>query len=225
MIAGTDQVVSHRDQTCDMLERLDHVAFELTRSRRLAAVLGLELGVLYYGLASWKSRAHVPVGATAFTHHRRSGHAVIVVALLMLMAVEGLAVHMLLSKWSALAAWLFTLGTTYGALWLIADFRATVLRPILIDDERIVFRAGFRCTLLVPRASIAGIGRAKPSFGNENLNLTFMGTPTRWLMLSEPMQARGLHGLRRAVRAIGVDPDAPEAFDRMLESDPSRPRR
>ena len=95
MIAGTDDLVSRRDEAPDMLEQFDRMAFALTRSRRLAAVLALELGVLYYGLGSWRARAHVPVGATAFTHHRRSGHAVIVVALLMLMAVEGLAVHVL----------------------------------------------------------------------------------------------------------------------------------
>jgi hypothetical protein len=134
------------------------------------------------------------------------------------MTVEGLAVHVLLYQWSALVAWIFTIGTVYGALWLIADYRATVLRPILVSDEGIVIRAGFRCTLRVPHACVVGVGPTKPAYGEECLNLTFLGTSTRWLTLSEPMQALGPYGFRRRVRAIGIEPDTAEEFDRALDS-------
>ena len=83
------------------------------------------------------------------------------------MATEGLAVHVLILKWSALVAWIFTIGTVYGALWLIADYRATVLRPILVSDESILIRAGFRCILsrLVRGATPADASGADP-FGS-----------------------------------------------------------
>lgn len=209
---------ARRDAEADPLEQLQHAAFELTRNNRVAAVLALELGVLYYAFGSWWARPHAPAGSSAFTHHRRSGHAGIVLIFLLVMAAEGLAVHVLLLKWSALVAWLFTIGTAYGALWLIADYRATVLRPILVSDESILIRAGFRCLLRVPRACIAEVGRTKPAFGRESLNLTFLGTPTRWLTLSEPMLALGPYGFRRRVRAIGIEPDTAEAFHRILDS-------
>ncbi len=207
---------ARRDATADPLEQLRHAAFELTRNDRVAAVLALDLGVFYYGLGSWRARPHAPLGSSAFTHHRRSGHAAIVFAFLLIMAAEGFAVHLLLRMWSTLAAWLFTIGTAYGALWLIADYRATVLRPILVSDESILVRAGFRCILRVPRACIAEVGRQKPEFGKASLNLTFLGTPTRWLTLSEPMLALGPYGLHRRVRAIGIGPDTPDEFDRIL---------
>lgn len=209
---------ARHDAALDPLEQLRQAAFELTRNDRVAAVLALELGVLYYAFGSWRARPHVPVGSSAFTHHRSSGHAGIVLAFLLVMVAEGLAVHVLLLQWSALVAWLFTIGTAYGALWLIADYRATVLRPILVSDDSILIRAGFRCILWVPRARIAEVGRTKPAFGKESLNLTFLGTPTRWLTLSEPMLALGPYGFRRRVRAIGIQPDAPEVFDRILDS-------
>jgi hypothetical protein len=137
-------------------------------------------------------------------------------AFLLLIAVEGLAVHFLLHQWSVLGAWICTIGSAYGALWLIADYRATVLRPILVSDESILFRAGFRWTVQVPVDRIAGVSRNKPELGKECVNLTFLGTPTRWLTLSEPLVAEGPYGLRRRVRAIGVAPDADDDFDRML---------
>ncbi len=207
---------ARRDAAVDPLEQLRRAAFELTRNDRAAAVLALEIAVFYYAFGSWRARPHAPVGSSAFTHHCRSGHAGIVLAFLLVMAAEGLAVHFLLLKWSALVAWLFTIGTAYGALWLIADYRATVLRPILVSDENIFIRAGFRCILRLPRACIAEVGRTKPAFGKESLNLTFLGTPTRWLILSEPMLAEGPYGFRRRVRAIGIEPDTAEEFDNIL---------
>jgi hypothetical protein len=210
---------AHRDAAVDPLDQFRRAAFDLTQNDRVASVLASEIAVLYYALGAWQARPHVPARWSAFTHHERSGHAGIVLAFLLLMGTEGLAVHVLLSLWTPLAAWLFTIVTAYGALWLIADYRATVLRPILISDEGLLLiRAGFRCTLLVPRASIAQVGPRKPELAKECLNLTFMGTPTRWLTLSKPMLAQGPYGLRRRVRAIGIDPDAAEEFDRILDA-------
>ena len=131
--------------------------------------------------------------------------------------VPGRAVHFLLHQWSVVGAWICTIGSAYGALWLIADYRATVLRPILVSGESILFRAGFRCTVQVPLDRIAGVSRNKPQLGKECVNLTFLGTPTRWLTLSEPMVTEGPYGLRRRVRAIGIAPDAADDFDRALD--------
>lgn len=205
-----------RDATADPLEQLRSAAFALTRSDRAAAVLATEIGVFLYAIGSWRAAAHAPAGTSAFTHHRRSGHAGIVLGFILVMLVEGLAVHFLLRYWSGLAAWILTIGTAYGALWLIADYRATVLRPILVSDESLLIRAGFRCTIQVPLTRIAAVGYEKPKFGKETVNLTFLDTPTHWLTLSEPMVAEGPYGVRRRVRAIGIKPDAAEDFDRLL---------
>jgi len=211
---------ARRDAAADPLEQFRRAAFELTQNDRVAAVLALEIAVLYYAFASWRVRPHVPAGTSAFTHHNRSGHAGIVLGFLLVMSAEGLAVHVLLLNWSPLVAWLFTIGTVYGALWLIADYRATVLRPILVSDESVLIRAGFRCTMHVPRARIAAVGRKKPELGKESLNLTLLSTPTRWLTFSEPMLAHGPYGFSRRVRAIGIEPDMAEDFDRILDFRP-----
>jgi hypothetical protein len=207
---------ARRDASLDPIDQLTHAAFELTRSDRIAAVVASEAAVFWYAIGSWRARVHAPAGTTAFSHHRRGGHAGIVLAFILVLAVEGLAVHFLLLKWSALAAWIFTIGTAYGAMWLIADFRATMLRPILVRDQSVVFRAGLRFTLQVPLARIAAIGREKPQFGKESVNLTFLGTPTHWLTLSEPLVACGAYGFHRRVRAIGIEPDAGDEFDDIL---------
>jgi hypothetical protein len=207
------------DADRDPLERIRCAALELTHNDRAAAILATEVAVFYYAVAavaSWRARPHAPAGTAAFTHHRRSGHAGIVFGLTLVMAVEGLAVHVLLQAWSALAAWIFTIGNAYGALWLIADYRTTVLRPILVSDDTVIIRAGLRCTIHVPLEQIAEVRRVKPDFGRESLNVTFLGTPTHWLTFAEPVEAEGPYGLRRRVRAIGFQPDAADDFERLL---------
>jgi len=204
------------DGTADTLEQLRRAARDLVRNDRVAAVLASELAVVFYALGSWRARAHQPPGSAAFNHHERSGHAGVVLAIILVLSVEGLAMHFLLLRWSAVAAWVFTASTAYLALWLIADHRAMVLRPILIGEDGVLVRAGLRFTVHVPWSRIAGVDRTKPPFGRESANLTLLGTPSHWITLSERLVAEGPYGSRRPVRAIGIEPDAAPDFDRAL---------
>jgi hypothetical protein len=202
----------------DPFERIRRAALELMHNDRAAAILATEVAVFYYGIGSWGARPHAPAGTVAFTHYRRSGHAGMVFAVILAMTVEGLAAHVLLQTWSALLAWILTIGTAYGALWLIADYRMTVLRPILVSDNSVIVRAGLRCTIRVPLKQIAEVGRVKPDFGKQSVNLTFLGTPTHWLTLTEAMEIEGPYGLRRGVRAIGLELDAADDFERTFNN-------
>jgi len=205
-----------RNSTLDPLEQFRQAAFGLLKNNRAAGVFASEIGVFHYSFGSWRSKAHCPAGFNSFTHHSRSGQGGLVFAFLVLMAGEGFAVHLLLERWSLIAAWLFTLSTVYGALWLFADFRATVLRPILIGDESIHIRAGLRYTMEVPKSLISEISHQQPDFGKENLNLKIMGPPTHWIILSESIEAEGPYGTRRNVRAIGLEPDDGAGFEQAL---------
>ncbi len=207
---------ARRGGPTDPVDRLRHAAFDLARHDRVADILATEIALLYYALGSWRARPHVPEGTAAFTHHRRGGHGGIVFAFLIVLFMEGVAAHLLLSLWSVLAAWIFSAGTIYGALWLIADYRATVLRPILVGGESVSIRAGLRFRLDLPRERIAAVLDHKPDLGRECASLTLLAAPTRWIVLSESMLARGPYGLGRRVRAVGIAADDPDGLARAL---------
>lgn len=200
----------------DPLEQFRSAAFELMQSRRAAGVFATEISIFFYSLGSWRSNTHQIAGTRAYTHYRRSGQAGVVLGFVVLMAVEGFAVHLLLSMWSVLVAWIFTLSSVYGALWLIGDFRATVLRPVLVGDESILIRGGIRYTAEVSRSEISGISREKPEFGKEVLSLKLIGPPTHWIIFSESVNVQGPYGTSRNVRAIGIEPDDPQSFEQAL---------
>ncbi len=66
----------------------------------------------------------------------------------------------------------------------------------------------------IPRTAIVAISRQKPAFGKEAVSLAFLGSPSRWLLLDESYRARGPYGFERRVRALGIEPDDPAAFER-----------
>lgn len=208
---------ARRDPGADPIERLRRAAFEITRHGRSADILATELAVLYYSLAAWRARPHVPAGTSAFTHHRRSGHLSVVSAFLLLLAVEGFALHILVSRWSPAWAWIFTIGTAYAALWLVADYRATVLRPLLVGPATVVIRAGLRFSLCLARQDVVRISATGPEAAADAWNLTLLGSPTRWLVLARPASAWCAYGFRRPVRTLGLHPDAAGEFDQAFE--------
>lgn len=211
---------ARRDMSADPLEQMRRAAVTLVENQRAAGAMASEIAIFYYTLGSWWSRPHAPAGTTPFTHHRRSGQAAMVFALLLLMLVEGIAAHVLLLLWSGTAAWIFTAATLYSALWLLADYRATVLRPILVSREIVVLRAGLRWTISVPRDRLAAITHVRPEAVKDSLNLTFLATPTRWLILREPIMAEGPYGFCRQVRVVGLRPDEAEEFEHTLARGP-----
>jgi hypothetical protein len=208
-----------RDEAAaDPLEALHKSARAFLRVERAADVLASELAVLHYALFSWRSRAHQPDAAWAFSSHERSGHGGLVLALLVLTAVEAIAIHVLLALWSPALAWIITALSLYGALWLLADYRASILRPVLVDSDEVWLRAGLRWHARVPRRMIAAVVRTAPGSQEGTRSLAFLTTPNLWLEFSEPISLRGSYGIRRRVRKVGLFVDNPAEFERLVNS-------
>ena len=179
---------------------------------RAAAVIASELGVLYYGLAAWRARPHAPPGAESFSTHRTSGHGGLVFALLLITAVEGVVVHVLLANWNAAVAWIVTALTVYGALWLLADYRATVLAPLSWDGTTLRVRCGLRWRARLANAQLRRIARAPTDGAGDAQSLTFLADPNVWIECVPPAELHGPFGLRREATWIGLSVDDADRF-------------
>ena len=195
----------------DTLERLRSVAGEVLPVRRVAEVVAFEMAVLYYALFSWRRRIEPP-GPGTFAYHRKSGYGAIVFAILVMMMAEAIPVHILVLRWSSVAAWILTILTVYGMVWFIADWRATRLRPILLDSGELKLRVGLRWTVTVPRDQIVAVHRKKPSGSEPYVRASLPGTTPLWIELAEPVTAKGPYGIRKRARWISLSVDEPERF-------------
>jgi hypothetical protein len=196
--------------TEDVLERL-HESFTAVLQRpRLAAVLAYETAVLHYALGCWRQRPD-PGDTTRFAYHRNGGYGAIVGVLMMVCAIEVFVVHLAVTRWSPTAAWVLTILGVYTMVWLVADYHAARLRPLVVGDDALWVRLGLRWRLRIPYDCIV---RAHPR-GKEELSRRTPGylhaallvEPHIVVELREPMQAAGPYGIGKQVTRVGIAVD------------------
>lgn len=147
-------------------------------NRAAGAVLG-ELLTLYYALLGWRLKSDIPVEAHPLTTHRQSGQLALTVGLLVVGIIEGVGVHLLLTRWNPTVAFWITALSAYGMLFFVADLMATVKRPSYLTQNQLVLRLGIRWKAHIARSSIADVAliHEKPPKQADRLNCAFLTTP------------------------------------------------
>lgn len=184
----------------------------------VAALLVTELTLLANFFTGWFRRFQPGAGQLAFTYHRRNAYGLMVAALGLLLIVETFLVHLIVRHWSNTAAWVFTLASLYTLLWVIGDYQAIRLRPIILDANRLHLRSGQRWRLSIPYSLVADIRKPvkADAMRADYVNFALAGEPGLVLELAEPVQATGLLGRQKSVGCVGLTLDDPKAFQAAL---------
>jgi hypothetical protein len=178
------------------------------RNSRAAEAVLSEVTMLRYALFGWRKKPEKGV-----TFHERNGWGTIVVCILVLLAAEGVAMHLLLRRWSVLGAWVWTGMELWGALWLIGDYQGLRVHRSTIDESTLCIRFGLRWRVDVPRDLIASVTpiQAEGEWKRKDVMKIAVLEDPRWLVtLREPVVVRGMMGLRRTVNALALLPDDEE---------------
>jgi hypothetical protein len=170
-----------------------------------ARLIASEFAVSYYALASWGRRPHVPEGASGFAPARA---ATVIAVLVPIVALETMGMHMLISRWSVLAAWILTALSAYTMLWVFADYRAMAMRPTLVTRDEIVIRVGLRCSLRAPLTLVEHAqstswrdrGRSLPG----HLNMASPDSPNILVAFREPITAQRIFGVTTTIKSVGL---------------------
>ena len=208
-----------RGEGDDALESLRRAALELVEAPRAAEIIAYEAAVLWYALAGGGRRSTFP-GAESFGVRRKSGYGPVLIAILFALVAEGIAIHLFVRHWSAVAAWILTILTAYAAVWLLGDFRALGRRAIALTADELIVRVGLRWTLRVPLDGIRAVRAVAGSAGArgpDHLRAVILGGERQVVELDAPLEATGFYGIRRSVRSIGLSVDDPERFLEVLE--------
>lgn len=192
-------------------EALAEALSPILGSSRLAALWTTEWRLLTYALTGWWRTFRPRSEQRVFTYHRRSGYGLIVAALGLLLVVEAALVHLVVRIWSEPAAWVLTLGSLYALLWIVGDFHAIRLHPIVLDRTHLHLRLGLRLRLSVPLTALVALRqpRRDEDKATEYRYFGLMGNPQWVLELNEPVVAEGLFGRRFVVRQVGITVDDP----------------
>lgn len=196
----------------DAYERILAAVRTLVGDTRVAEIVASEVAMVYYALFTWRKQpAAVP--GRAFTVHERSGWGTILVCIYVLIVAEGLGMHLLISRWSTLGAWAWTVLDLWAMLWLLGDYRGLVLRRSFLTDDALHIRFGLRWNVTIPLASIASIEEFSGERRAGVLRVSVLEDPRVLITLEEPVVAKGLAGIRKTIHAIALLPDDDETID------------
>jgi hypothetical protein len=185
-----------------------------------AAVAG-EVAILQHALFGWRMRRDVPEDTTPFSIHERSGWGTVAACIIVLVTVESIGLHLFLLHYSAKVAWLLTALDLWGILWILGDYHALRLRPILVSDDGLHVRVGLRWDVVVPWSAIESVEAIAP--GSEwkrrgVLKVALLDEPRVMLRLRHSVVANGLAGLHKTIDAIAILPDDEAGFADALKS-------
>ena len=171
-----------------------------------------ELLLMYLAVGGWFKKVSTTEGALCFTYHRNSGYPAILGTMAFLLIVETVGVHLLLMQWSSIAANIVTGLSVYGLIWLIGDFHAIRLHPVILTDDKLLLRIGVRWNATIPIREIAEIRIG----GKTSKSKSYLRASILWprvvIHLRNPITVRGLFGIIRNPSEIGLSIDDPELF-------------
>lgn len=187
----------------------------LVRKDVAANMTAAELAVWYYALLSWRKKPYVLSGERAFSYHNAGGYMNMMLGLALAFPVEIIAVHLLVSQWSVIAASIITALSVYAAIWLVGDARARILRPIVVGEGSVRLECGIQMETAIPASNIEMVALSDNEIGHieesDRLNYGTFYRPDAWLVMQSSVEVRTLLGTKH-VRAIGVSVDDPKAF-------------
>jgi hypothetical protein len=202
----------------DLLADLSTVLAPAFGTGVVARTITTEIALLYYSLASWGRKPHIPEDARPVALERNDG---LLIGIVMAIAVETVALHLFItSRWGPVGAWVLTATSVYSLLWLVGDFRARTLRPPYVTADVLVIRNGMRADAVVPRAVLSTVERVTwrtlPTKAPDYVDLARPGEPNVVVHFREPVTVALLFGRRRRVSRIGIRAERPDEAMRAL---------
>ena len=128
--------------------------------------------MIYYALFAWKPRK---LKHNEFTKYKENASLALAGAFLMVVFIETYAFHVLLMKWSTIAAWILTGLSIYSAFSIIAHIKALLKRPSILNNEKLVLKNGLIADITVNLNDIVKIEGFSKEMYSEELKIGNLG--------------------------------------------------
>ena len=208
------------DEKMDFFENLKQATSEIFPGK-IGQLLATEIAVFYYLLSPHKTIERRPHEYS----YSGSGIKLILKVFLVMVVIETIVVHFLLSGWQPILAWVVTAFSIYAGLQGLSILRSMDRRWIVIDhDSRLLkLNYGFAATTAIPFSMIENVtpgSRAKK--GTQNLiqlsPFDILESPNLTIYLNAPHQLQKIYGISKEYKAIACHVDQKERFVSELRS-------
>ncbi len=173
-----------------------------------------EIAVFYYGFIHWKKRILKP---NEFSYHKNNGTIGLLMAVVFLIGVETIAIHLLLAKWSTIAAWILTGVSIYSAIQIFGFSKSMLQRPIVIQDEVLYIRYGILNETVINIEDIESIDLSTTDFepNTQTRKLSVLGAlegHNLIIKLKKENTLIGLYGIKRSFKVLALHVDDKQGF-------------
>ena len=152
---GVKSYKQKKGDSVDFFATLKNTCYEILPKGVLIPLV-TEIAVFYYGFINWKRRI---LNENEFSYHKDSGTITLLIALIFIVAIETVAFHSLLEKWSDIAAWILTFLSIYSGIQLLGFLKSMFKRPISIESEQLFLRYGIMSEATIDLKDIESIER------------------------------------------------------------------
>lgn len=201
----------------DFLQNVRASLYKILGVKKAADIFSTEISVLYYGFFGWNGG--IEAGKEeGFSYHKKSGYGAVVGTFFFLILIETFGLHLVLSHWSRTVAWILSLLSIYGIVFMFADYNAARKRPILIGGHELHIRIGFRWYVAIPFEKIKSVSPGKSADGGDYFRMVLIGRENVTIKLNESVTALGLYGISKKFDTLGLFIDDKNKFISVLQA-------
>lgn len=188
--------------------------------QKLVPIFATEIAVIYYGFINWKKISPKP---NEFTYHKNSGTTSLIAAIIFILLIETFVLHILITRWSNVAAWVLSALSMYTVIQLFGYLKSLSQRPIIIRSNHLIIRYGILAETEISLQDIDFIELSTSDLKLDNLTkkLSTFGeleSHNVILKLKKEYSLLGLYGIRKKFTNLALYLDKKEEFKSKIES-------
>ena len=198
----------NKTKSFDFFTTLKNTCYEILPKGVVIPVV-TEIAVLYYGFLNWQKRE---LKENEFSYHKDSGTITLLIAIIFIVAIETFVFHILLAKWSDLAAWILTFLSIYSAIQIFGILKSMFKRPISIENDKLYLRYGIMNESTIDLREIDSIEVSSKDIklNKKTRKLSFLGeleSHNVIIRLKREHTLIGLYGIKKKYEVLALHVD------------------
>ena len=194
-----------KTESFDFFTTLKNTCYEILPKGVVIPIV-TEIAVFYYGFLYWKKRE---LKENEYSYHKESGTITLLIAIIFIVAIETIVLHILLVKWSNIAAWILTFLSIYSGFQIFGFLKSMFKRPISIENDRLYLRYGImsETTIYIKDIDRVEISSKDIEINKETRKLSFLGELEGHniiIRLKKENELIGLYGLKRKYKNLAL---------------------
>lgn len=189
----------------DFFTTLKNTCYEIL-PKNVVILVVTEIAIFYYGFIYWKKRV---LKENEFSYYKDSGTITLLIAIIFIVTIETVVLHILLTKWSSFAAWVFTFFSVYFGIQVFGLLKSILKRPISIENDMLFLRYGImsETTIDLKNIDIVEISSKDIEVNKETKKLSFLGELEGHniiIRLKKENELIGLYGVKRKYKNLAL---------------------